>query len=76
MKHAWIFLTLVMGLHTSLKAADEDAEKLFAKAQLALQKGNHAEAVKGFTKVLALKPAEPSRASTLQRRGEAYFKLA
>ena len=76
MKHAWIFLTLVMGLHTSLKAADEDAKKLFAKAQLALQKGNHAEAVKGFTKVLALKPGEPARASTLQRRGEAYFKLA
>ena len=76
MKHAWIFLTLVMSLHTSLKAADEDTEKLFAKAQLALQKGNHAEAVKGFTKVLALKPAEPARASTLQRRGEAYFKLA
>jgi len=77
MKRAIIFLVWVMGLDMNLLAAEnEDAQKLFNQAQLSSRAGDHAKAVKGFTKVLALKPAEQDRAAVLQRRGEAYFKLA
>ena len=77
MKCTIVFLAWVMVLDTNLLAAEnEEAQKLFNQAQLASRDGDHAKAVKGFTKVLALKPAEQDRAAVLQRRGEAYFKLA
>ena len=77
MKHVIVFLVWVMVLNTNLLAEEnEDAQKLFNQAQLASRAGDHAKAVKGFTKVLALKPVEQDRAAVLQRRGEAYFKLA
>ncbi len=77
MKYAIVFLALVMGLNTDLLAADsKELEKLFNQAQLASRAGDHAKAVDGFSKVLALKPAEQAKAAALQRRGEAYFKMA
>ena len=77
MKHVIVFLVWVMVLNTNLLAAEnEEAQELFSQAQLASRAGDHAKAVKGFTKVLALKPAKQDRAAVLQRRGEAYFKLA
>ena len=77
MKCTIVFLAWVMVLDTNLLAAEnEEAQKLFNQAQLASRDGDHAKAVKGFTKVLALKPAEQDKAAVLQRRGEAYFKLA
>ena len=63
-----------MVLNTNLLAAEnEDAQELFNQAQLASRAGDHAKAVEGFTKMLALKPAEQARAAVLQRRGESYF---
>ena len=60
----------------SLATENENVEKLLNQAQHALRVGDHAKAAEGFTKVLALKPVEQVRAAVLQRRGEAYFKMA
>ena len=77
MKHVIVFLVWVMVLNTNLLALEnEDEQELFNQAQLASRAGDHAKAVEGFTKVLALKPTEQDRAAVLQRRGESYFKLA
>ena len=77
MKRATVFLALVMGFNTDLLAAEgEEAQKLFTQAQIAARAGDYTKAVKGYTKVLALKLDEKTAAGIFQERGEAYFKLA
>ena len=77
MKRVIVFLALVMGLNTDLLAAEgEEAQKLYTQAQIAARAGDHAKAVKGYTKVLTLKLDEKTAAGIYQERGEAHFKLA
>ena len=77
MKGLFIFLSWIMIFSVNLSAEEnEDAQKLFNQAQLATREGDHAKAVMGFTKVLALKLDKRVAAGIYQERGEAHFKLA